>query len=80
MIDYKYMTGETEYENEGDWTKAELEAMLNGAEDDIYYYEDKIEELERELYNAEEQHEQATYLLDNELWYVENNEDDKDEN
>lgn len=80
MIDYKYMTGETEYENEDDWTKAELEAMLNGAEDDIYYYEDKIDELERELYNAEEQHEQATYLLDNELWYVENNEDDKDEN
>lgn len=80
MIDYKYMTGETEYENEGDWTKAELETMLNRAEDDIYYYEDKIEELERELYNAEEQHEQATYLLDNELWYVENNEDDKDEN
>lgn len=71
MIDYRYMTGETEYENEGDWTKAELEAMLNSAEDDIYYYEDKIEELERELYNAEEQHEQATYLLDNELWYVE---------
>lgn len=68
MIDYKYMTGETEYENEGDWTKAELEAMLNGAEDDIYYYEKKIEELERELYNAEEQHEQATYLLDNNLW------------
>lgn len=68
MIDYKYMTGETEYENEGDWTKAELEDMLERAEDDIYYYEKKIEELERELYNAEEQHEQATYLLDNNLW------------
>ena len=25
MIDYKYMTGETEYENEDDWTKAEWE-------------------------------------------------------
>lgn len=80
MIDYKYMTGETEYENEGDWTKDELEAMLNSAEDDINYYEGKIEELERELYNAEEQHEMATYLLDNELWYVENKKDDKDEN
>jgi len=80
MIDYRYMTGETEYENEGDWTKAELEAMLNDAEDDIYYYEEKISELESDLWNAEEQHEMATYLLDNELWYVENNEDDKDEN
>lgn len=71
MIDYRYMTGETEYENEGDWTKADLEAMLNGAEDDMYYYEEKIDEFKRLLYNAEEQHEQATYLLDNELWYVE---------
>ena len=71
MIDYTYMTGETEYDNEGDWTKAELEAMLNGAEDDIYYYEKKIDEFKRLLYNAEEQHEQATYLLDNKLWYVE---------
>ena len=71
MIDYRYMTGETEYENEGDWTKADLEAMLSGAEDDIYYYEKKIDEFNRLLYNAEEQHEQATYLLDNELWYVE---------
>ena len=71
MIDYKYMTGETEYENEDDWTKAELEAMLNGAEDDIYYYEKKILELESNLWSAEEQHEQATYLLDNNLWYVE---------
>ena len=41
MIDYRYMTGETEYENEGDYTKADLEALLNGAEDDIYYYEKK---------------------------------------
>lgn len=73
MIDYRYMTGETKYENEGDWTKAELEAMLNGAEDDIYYYEKKISELESNLWNAEEQHEQATYLLDNNLW---SNEDD----
>lgn len=71
MIDYRYMSGDNEYENEGDWTKAELEAMLNGAEDDIYYYEKKIDEFKRLLYNAEEQHEQATYLLDNELWYVE---------
>lgn len=68
MIDYRYMTGETEYENEGEWTKAELEAMLNGAENDIYYYENKIDEFKRLLYNAEEQHEQATYLLDNNLW------------
>lgn len=68
MIDYRYMTGETEYENEGEWTKAELEAMLNGAEDDIYYYEKKIDEFSRLLYNAEEQHEMATYLLDNNLW------------
>ena len=71
MIDYRYMTGETEYENEGDWTKADLEALLQGAEYDIYYYEEKIDEFNRLLYNAEEQHEQATYLLDNELWYVE---------
>ena len=71
MIDYRFMTGETEYENEDDWTKAELEAMLNGAEDDIYYYEKKILELESNLWSAEEQHEQATYLLDNELWCVE---------
>jgi hypothetical protein len=42
--------------------------MLNGAEDDIYYYENKIDEFKRLLYNAEEQHEQATYLLDNNLW------------
>jgi len=68
MIDYRYMTGETEYENEYDWTKAELEAMLNRAEDDIYYYEEKISELESNLWNAEEQHEMATYLLDNNLW------------
>ena len=27
MIDYTYMSGEKEYENEGDWTKEELEAM-----------------------------------------------------
>jgi len=80
MIDYKYMTGETEYDNEGDWTKEELETMADFAEDDMRYYQNKIEELQRELYNAEEQHEQATYLLDNELWYVENKEDDKDEN
>lgn len=68
MIDYRYMTGETEYENEGEWTKAELEELLRGAEDDIYYYENKISELESNLWNAEEQHEQATYLLDNNLW------------
>lgn len=74
MIDYRYMTGETEYENEGEWTKAELEAMLSGAEDDIYYYEKKIDEFNRLLYNAEEQHEQATYLLDNELWFTETKE------
>lgn len=73
MIDYRYMTGEKEYENEGDYTKADLEALLNGAEDDIYYYEKKIDEFSRLLYNAEEQHEMATYLLDNELW---SNEDD----
>ena len=71
MIDYTYMTGETEYDNEGDWTKAELGYMLERAEDDIYYYEQKIHEFKRLLYNAEEQHEQATYLLDNKLWYVE---------
>jgi hypothetical protein len=71
MIDYRYMSGDNEYENEGEWTKAELEAMLNGAEDDIYYYDKKIDEFNRLLYNAEEQHEMATYLLDNELWYVE---------
>lgn len=71
MIDYRYMTGETEYENEGDYTKADLEELLRGAEDDIYYYENKIDEFSRLLYNAEEQHEMATYLLDNELWYVE---------
>lgn len=71
MIDYRFMSGDNEYENEGEWTKADLEAMLNGAEDDIYYYDKKIDEFNRLLYNAEEQHEQATYLLDNELWYVE---------
>ena len=71
MIDYRYMSGDNEYENEGEWTKADLEAMLNGAEDDIYYYDKKIDEFNRLLYNAEEQHEMATYLLDNELWYVE---------
>jgi len=74
MIDYRYMTGETEYENEGEWTKAELEAMLNGAEDDIYYYEKKISEFESNLWSAEEQHEMATYLLDNELWFTETKE------
>ena len=79
MIDYRYMTGETEYENEGDYTKADLEELLSGAEDDIYYYENKIDEFNRLLYNAEEQHEMATYLLDNELWYVEETEDEKDE-
>ena len=68
MIDYKYMTGETEYENEGDWTKAELEMMADRAEDDMRYYQDKIDEFSRLLWNAEEQHEQATYLLDNNLW------------
>lgn len=68
MIDYRYMSGDNEYENEYDWTKAELEEMLNRAEDDIYYYEKKIDEFKRLLYNAEEQHEQATYLLDNNLW------------
>jgi len=71
MIDYRFMSGDNEYENDGEWTKADLEAMLNGAEDDMYYYDKKIDEFKRLLYNAEEQHEQATYLLDNELWYVE---------
>ena len=71
MIDYRYMSGDNEYENEGEWTKADLEELLNGAEDDIYYYDKKIDEFNRLLYNAEEQHEMATYLLDNELWYVE---------
>jgi hypothetical protein len=65
------MSGCNEYENEGDWTKADLEALLEGAEDDIYYYEKKISEFESNLWNAEQQHEQATYLLDNKLWYVE---------
>ena len=75
MIDYRYMAsdGSTEYENEGDWTKEELEMMADRAEDDMRYYQDNIDEFNRLLYNAEEQHEQATYLLDNELWYVENN-------
>lgn len=73
MIDYKYMSGETEYENEGDYTKADLEALLSGAEDDIYHYENKISELESNLWSAEQQHEMATYLLDNKLW---SNEDD----
>ena len=80
MIDYRYMTGETEYENEGDYTKEDLEELLSGAEDDIYYYENKIDEFNRLLYNAEEQHEMATYLLDNELWYVEETEDEENEN
>ena len=71
MIDYRFMSGCNEYENDGDWTKADLEALLEGAEDDIYYYEKKISEFESNLWSAEEQHEQATYLLDNELWYVE---------
>ena len=79
MIDYRYMTGETEYENEGEYTKADLEELLIGAEDDIYYYENKIDEFNQLLYNAEEQHEMATYLLDNELWYVEETEDEKNE-
>lgn len=68
MIDYKYMTGETEYENEGDWTKAELEGMLNSAEDDIARSKYVISEFSRLLWHAEEQHEKATYLLDNNLW------------
>ena len=68
MIDYRYMSGDNEYENEGDWTKAELEIMADRAEDDMRYYEDKIDEFSRLLWNAEEQHEMATYLLDNNLW------------
>lgn len=68
MIDYRFMSGCNEYENEGDYTKEDLEALLSGAEDDIYYYENKISELESNLWSAEQQHEMATYLLDNNLW------------
>jgi hypothetical protein len=68
MIDYRFMSGHNEYENEGDYTKEDLEALLSGAEDDIYYYENKISELESNLWSAEQQHEMATYLLDNNLW------------
>ena len=42
--------------------------MADRAEDDMRYYKDKIDEFNRLLWNAEEQHEMATYLLDNNLW------------
>lgn len=74
MIDYRYMTGETEYENEGEWTKAELEAMVNEAESEIHTIEKLIDNLKQDLWYVEEKHEQATYLLDNELWFTEEEE------
>ena len=72
MADYRYMRGGNNvYENDGDWTKAELEAMLERAENDIDYYDKAISEMENGLYNAESTHDKALYLLDNELCYVE---------
>ena len=81
MIDYTYMTGETEYENEGDWTKAELEAMVDEAESEMHTIEKLIENLKQDLWYVEQKHEMATYLLDNELWFTEEVEieDDEDE-
>ena len=81
MIDYTYMTGETEYENEGDWTKAELEAMVDEAESEIHTIEGLMANLKEDLWYAEQQHEMATYLLDNELWFTEEVEieDEEDE-
>ena len=81
MIDYTYMTGETEYENEGDWTKAELEAMVDEAESEMHTIEKLIENLKQDLWYVEQKHEMATYLLDNELWFTEEVEieDEEDE-
>ena len=81
MIDYTYMTGETEYENEGDWTKAELEAMVDEAESEIHTIEGLMANLKQDLWYVEQKHEQATYLLDNELWFTEEVEieDEEDE-
>lgn len=79
MIDYRYMSGDNEYENEGEWTKEELEAMVDEAESEIHTIEGLMANLRQDLWYVEEKHEQATYLLDNELWYVEETEDEKDE-
>ena len=81
MIDYTYMSGEKEYENEGDWTKEELEAMVNEAESEIHTIEGLMENLRQDLWYVEEKHEMATYLLDNELWFTEEVEieDEEDE-
>lgn len=81
MIDYTYMTGETEYENEGDWTKEELEAMVYEAEIEIDTIEGLMANLKQDLWYVEQKHEQATYLLDNELWFTEEEEieDEEDE-
>ena len=81
MIDYTYMSGEKEYENEGDWTKEELEAMVNEAESEIHTIEGLMENLRQDLWYVEEKHEMATYLLDNELWFTEEEEieDEEDE-
>jgi hypothetical protein len=81
MIDYTYMTGETEYENEGEWTKAELEAMVDEAESEIHTIEGLMANLKQDLWYVEQKHEMATYLLDNELWFTEEEEieDEKDE-
>lgn len=81
MIDYTYMTGETEYENEGEWTKAELEAMVYEAEIEIDTIEGLMANLKQDLWYVEQKHEMATYLLDNELWFTEEEEieDEEDE-
>lgn len=81
MIDYTYMSGDKEYENEGDWTKEELEAMVNEAESEIHTIEGLMYNLRQDLWYVEEKHEMATYLLDNELWFTEEEEieDEEDE-
>lgn len=81
MIDYRYMSGEKEYENEGDWTKEELEAMVDEAESEMHTIEGLMANLKQDLWYVEEKHEMATYLLDNELWFTEEEEtkDEEDE-
>lgn len=78
-MEYRYMIDETEYENEGEWTKTELRAMEDEAESEIYRIQNLINNLEQELWYAEERHQQATYLLDNNLWHVEDSIEEKEE-
>ena len=80
MIEYTYMSGYKEYENEGEWTKEELEAMVDEAESEIHTIEGLMANLKQDLWYVEQKHEMATYLLDNELWFTEEEiEDEEDE-